>query len=145
MNYSALLLRLAFPVVALSTACDGETLDATQSTVSGVQSFCVEAVDGADGAELEVNVQLDACLSSSCDTLIESKCTLTEVDGALQIEASAILQHEGDTCTADCRSINATCTIPAPLEETYIVRGDDGDEVTVDTADHDTACSVEPT
>ncbi len=141
MNYAALVLRIALPVLALSAACDGR---ANRSEVSGVQSFCVDPVDGPDGPQLEVSVLIDACLSSSCDSVVESECTLTEVDGALQIEASAVIKSKGNTCTADCGPVEATCTFPAPADETYIVRGDDGDEVEIETAAPERACSLEP-
>lgn len=141
MNYAALVLRIALPVLALSAACDDR---ANRSEVSGVQSFCVEAVDGPDGRQLEVSVQVDACLSSSCDSVVESECTLTEVDGALQIEASAVIESKGNICTDDCRFVEVTCSAPAPEDETYIVRGDDGDELEVEPAASERACSLDP-
>ena len=141
MNYAALVLRIALPALALSAACDA---GANRSEVSGVQSFCVEPVEGPDGRQLEVTVQIDTCLSSSCDSVVESECTITEVDGALQIEASAVIESKGNTCTADCGSAEVTCTVPAPPDETYIVRGDDGDEVEIESAEAERACSFEP-
>jgi len=140
MNYAAVLACFALPALTLCAACD----QPSRSEVSGVQSFCVEAVDGPDGRQLEVNAQVDACLSSSCDSVVESECTLTEVDGALQIEASAVIESKGDTCTADCVSVEVTCTAPASVGKTYILRGDDGDEVELDASDDEHACTVEP-
>lgn len=110
-----------------------------------MQSFCVEPVEGPDGLQLEVSVQIDGCLSSSCDSVVESECTITEVDGALQIEASAVIESKGNTCTADCGSVEVMCTAPAPEDETYIVRGDDGDEVEIEAAASERACSLQPT
>jgi len=132
-------LALIASACSLVIACDGKS----RNEVTGVQSFCVEPVDGPDGPALEVSVQVAACLSSSCDTLIESDCSYTEVDGVLQLDASALIESEGDSCTADCQSVSATCTIPVEAGRTYLVRGGDGDEleIDVDSEVHEPVCS----
>lgn len=140
MNYAALLVRIAVPALALCAACDRPG----RSEVSGVESFCVEVIDGPEGRQLEVSAQIDACLSSSCDSVVESECTLTEVDGVLQIEASAVIESRGRTCTADCGAVSATCTAPVASDETYILRGDDGDQVEIDAGDDERTCTLEP-
>lgn|GEM_PF-2402405 len=117
---------------------------ASRSEVSGVQSFCVLPVSGPDGPAFEVTVQVDACLSSSCDKVISSECGATEVDGVMQLEASATIESKGDTCTADCGGVEVTCTVPAEEERVYVFRDDDGDEVEIEASATERACSVEP-
>jgi len=136
------LLALLAPVCALLLACDDSGTSRTE--YSGVQSFCVEPVNGADGPALEVTVQVDTCLSSSCDTVIDSACGFTEVDGVLQLEAMATVESTGGTCTADCQAALATCMIPVEAGQTYVLRGDDGDEVELEAEAEDGACTTEP-
>ena len=123
---------------ALLSACKSEY------EVTGVQSFCVDPVERPEGPALEVTVQVDACLSSSCDRMISSECGFTEVDGVLQLHASATIESKGKDCTADCQSPSATCTIPVEVGQTYVLRDDDGDEVQIVAGADEGRCSVEP-
>ncbi len=109
-----------------------------------MESFCVDPVSGPEGATLEVSVIVDACLSSTCDTVVSSECGFTEVDGVLQLEASATIESEGSTCSADCQAVEATCTIPVEEGEVYVLRDDDGDEVEIVAGASEGACSIEP-
>lgn len=139
MTYQSLAVVLSSLVLCtLAGGCSSEY------EASGVQSFCVEPVSGPDGPELEVSVVVNACLSSSCDTLVASSCGATEVDGVLQLEATATIESKGNNCTADCVGVEATCTIPVEEGEVYVLRDDDGDEVQVEVGVDEGACSVEP-
>lgn len=60
----------------------------------------------------EVQVTFPGCLSSSCDTLTSTVCTVTLVDGVLEVHAEAVIESEGDICTDDCGIIQATCEMP---------------------------------
>lgn len=112
---------------------------------SGVQSFCVEPSSGPEGSTLEVSVVVNTCLSSTCDTLVSSECGFADVDGVLQLEASATIESKGNSCSADCGAVRATCTIPVEEGESYVLRGDDGDEVEIEAGASEGACSLEPT
>ncbi|MCR9162685.1 MAG: hypothetical protein ACE37F_03050 [Nannocystaceae bacterium] len=92
---------------------------------------------------MEVSVVVDTCLSS-CDTLVSSECGVSEVEGIMLLTASATIESEGDSCSADCGDATATCTIPVEEGEVYTLRDDDGDEVEIAGGADEGACSVEP-
>ena len=60
----------------------------------------------------KVQVDFPGCLSSSCDTLVSATCTVTLVDGTLEVHATAEIHSQGTTCTSDCGLIQATCDMP---------------------------------
>lgn len=78
-------------------------------------------MDGA--AALEVTVQFNDCLSSSCDRVDDAECTIVEEGGVLVAMGSATITSKGDTCTADCGGVSATCTIvPESAEAPFTVQ-----------------------
>lgn len=114
--------------------------DVSRYEETRVQSLCVETtVAGA----IEVDVALDVCLSSSCDKVVDSGCTVIEgADGVLEIEAFAVIESKGETCTADCGGASVSCTFDAPLPQTYTVQAADGDvEVEYDAVAGERVCS----
>lgn len=77
----------------------------TTTTLTDVGTACVNA----DG---EIAIDFDACLSSSCDTLVSATCTATYADGVVEVHAEAIIESQGNECTADCGFVTATCELP---------------------------------
>ena len=112
--------------------------------VTAVAGICVESVDGPDGAVLEISAQMDTCLSSSCDRLVDSECTVTEVDGVLQIDARAVIESKGTTCTTDCGGASVTCVFENPEAQTYVVRAEEDVSVSFDGDSSETVCSPMP-
>ncbi|HMV67687.1 MAG TPA: hypothetical protein PKA64_12630 [Myxococcota bacterium] len=60
----------------------------------------------------EAVVQFPGCLSSSCDTVVSSSCTVTLEGDTLQVHAEATIEHQGTACTDDCGAITARCDAP---------------------------------
>lgn len=57
-------------------------------------------------------VTFPGCLSSSCDTVVESSCTVDFADGVATVHASVTIEREQGACTADCGFIQVTCDVP---------------------------------
>ena len=103
--------KLRFPVILTAAALAAcASPPATTSTVTEVAAFCASANDG----ELTVRVEFATCVSSSCDTVTASSCTLTESGGVVSIAAEATISTEGKVCTADCGLVESTCTLTLP-------------------------------
>ena len=99
------MLRFSVAAALAAALCVGGCDSTTEREVTEVASLCVNT----DGDRLVVSGQMNACLSSSCDTLIESDCVLAETDGGLAVEARALIESRGGTCTADCGSVPFRC------------------------------------
>lgn len=69
----------------------------------------VACVDEAAGT---VEVDFQGCLSSSCDTLLSAECTATWANGSLTVEATAVIESQGNVCTDDCGFITTACDLP---------------------------------
>jgi hypothetical protein len=102
-------------------ACDRES----ESEVTEVASFCVETQSSEGSDRLVVSVTLDECLSSSCDMVKESECTVSATDDALVLEARALINHKRGSCTADCGSPMASCSFVPDAEGEYTLRAGD--------------------
>ena len=94
--------------------CDEST---TVVTDEGV--LCFHATEGADafeaGAPITVGVELEDCLSSSCDVDREGFCEVEVGAGEIVVHAEFSWANTGDSmCTSDCGTIVAECT-SAPL------------------------------
>lgn len=89
-----------FLSAALLAACS------TTSTrdVTDVGVLCMEP-DGTFGVDLQT------CLSSSCDTVVERSCVVEATDSGLQVSASATIETSGTTCTDDCGRTFVSCTL----------------------------------
>ena len=94
------------PLLALLclAACDlGPKV--TTTTITDEGTVCLN-----DAGQVEVT--FPGCLSSSCDTLTSATCT-AELDGELiVVHGEAVIDSEGEECTADCGIIQATCDLP---------------------------------
>ncbi|PRQ05712.1 hypothetical protein [Enhygromyxa salina] len=109
---------LAFTALAFtSVGCTQET----ETTFTDEGSACIS---GEPDAAQTVTVDFQTCLSSSCDTLLESSCT-AELDGTeLTITATATVSSKSGACTADCGLAQATCeTPPLPAGSYDVVYG----------------------
>lgn len=80
----------------------------------------------------QVEVTFPGCLSSSCDTLVSATCTATLVDGVLEVHAEAVVESQGDECTADCGIIQATCEMPLVEDPDTVVFSYAGVETPLD-------------
>jgi len=78
----------------------------TQSTLRNQGVACVDEAAG------EVVVDFQTCLSSSCDTLLSAECTATWSNGSLTVEASAVIESQGNVCTDDCGFVTTSCALP---------------------------------
>ena len=89
----------------------------TEHEVTDIASACVDAG--------EIAVRLATCLSSSCDTLLESACAATLDGDTVTVTAAATIRSEGCACTADCGLVEARCPLPAGAESaTTLAWGD---------------------
>ena len=69
------------------------------------------------GGGYRVRVDAGVCLSSSCDEVVDSICTVTIDMGAVIVDSDITIRRTSKReCTADCRSATAGCVIP-PLED----------------------------
>jgi hypothetical protein len=108
---------LALAACALSSlACSTET------TFTDVGSVCVS---GTPGGSHNVEVDFHECLSSSCDTVVESSCAVTQDGNTLTITATAIVERKNGACTEDCGQLAAECeTDPLPAGNYQVVYGE---------------------
>lgn len=77
----------------------------TATTITDEGTVCLN--DAGD-----VEVTFTGCLSSSCDTLTSATCTAELVGDVVEVHGEAVVESVGDTCTADCGLITATCDMP---------------------------------
>ncbi|HND32240.1 MAG TPA: hypothetical protein PLA94_19690 [Myxococcota bacterium] len=102
----------------LMLACDGGPKLRSQ-TLTDQGTVCLN-----DGM---IQVNFPGCLSSSCDTVVESSCSATYADGVVTVHASVTVEREGDICTDDCGAITATCELPAvdnPDSDLFLYAGE---------------------
>lgn len=116
--------RAALLPLLLLTACElGPKVETTTLTDQG--SVCLND----DG---DVLVDFGTCLSSSCDTLISASCTAELVDGVVVVHAEAVIESEGNECTADCGYVQATCEAPLIEDPESVVFSYAGEETALD-------------
>jgi hypothetical protein len=95
------------PWVALALLSCGDG-PPTERVVTEIAAACV-----GDG---EVTARLATCLSSSCDTLLESSCAATLDGDTVTVTATATIRSEGTECTADCGLVEVRCPLPDGAE-----------------------------
>lgn len=123
----------ALSLLASTLACDRTT----ETTYVDVGRACVS---GAADEPHSVEVDFHVCLSSSCDSVVESMCEATLSGTELTISATATISSSSGACTADCGQTLVTCeTDPLPAGEYQLVYGDLQGTLTV------AAVSAEPT
>ncbi len=86
----------------------------TTTTITDEGTVCLN-----DAGEVEVT--FPGCLSSSCDTLVSATCTATLEGGQILVTGEAVIESQGEECTADCGYIQATCEMPAVEDPTTVV------------------------
>lgn len=74
-------------------------------------------------------VDFNVCLSSSCDTLVESSCSTELVGNTLMVESFASVERESGGCTQDCGILTAPCDMP-DIDDTSTVTITYGDTST---------------
>lgn len=75
------------------------------------------------GGVLRAEMELLSCLSSSCNTLVASACTISEADGVVKLTSRFVMERAGDTaaCTADCGDFGTECETSEPEPGSYEV------------------------
>jgi hypothetical protein len=76
------------------------------------------------GADVAVWVDPGECLSSSCSRAFQGSCTATVTDTTITLTSDISWEQNvapGATCTDDCGSTAAQCTLPALADGTYTV------------------------
>lgn len=77
----------------------------------------------AAGSALRIDVDFALCLSSSCDRLVRADCEVTRDGTVITVTARADVESEvGGSCTDDCGSVNASCTLGELPEGSYELR-----------------------
>lgn len=76
----------------------------------------------ADGP-LRVHVLFDACGAGGCQVVTEATCTTTVGEGNIITVASKAVVDTvpADSCTADCRAVEASCVTDALPAGTYTI------------------------
>ena len=80
-------------------------------TITDDGSVCVN-----DAGEVEVT--FEACLSSSCDTVVSAECSATYADDVVEVHATAVIDREQGECTSDCGYVTVTCAMPEGVPDT---------------------------
>jgi hypothetical protein len=103
--------------------------DTTRSVTIDTGTVCVRS--GADGA-LSVSILFPDCTSSSCDTVRERTCTVSQVGDKIIVHSRAIIDRESGSCTTDCGIVTADCR-SAPIDpgDFTIVHGSDSQSMTL--------------
>src|SRR5690606_38455435 len=76
------------------------------------------------GTPIPITVQFETCLSSSCDTVKEATCSVTQDGEAWSVDGFARIASKGRTCTDDCGRATAVCTFEPPEEGSYTLQAD---------------------
>jgi hypothetical protein len=82
-----------------------ETMGAPGFPTGGVRTYAADQ-------PVNVAVQFNTCLSSSCSRNPIASCTIDASNGTLQVTSSGSYEtvDNGGACTADCRFLIARCT-----------------------------------
>jgi hypothetical protein len=102
--------------MSLLPACDNER----ETTYTDFQAFCADP----DPDGLAITAHFATCTSSSCDIIQSSSCELTQTDNGWELTGEAVVQSSGTTCTADCGSVTAQCSVDVS-EGTFDIRAGD--------------------
>jgi hypothetical protein len=108
----------------LLTACADPI---TTSTIDDEGEACVDGTS--------ITVTFPGCLSSSCDTLTEATCEATLDGTTIRVTGRAVIESQGDMCTADCGIISATCDLPEGADPTTMTLAYAGDEAAAETCE----------
>jgi hypothetical protein len=121
---------LALGLLACNTTSETTYVDVGRACVSG-------AADEPHSVEVDFHL----CLSSSCDSVVESMCETTLSGTQLTINATATISSSSGACTADCGQVLVTCeTDPLPAGDYELVFGDLQGTLTVPVAAAEPTC-----
>lgn len=88
----------------------------------------------ADGNTISVRAWSGYCLSSSCDTVVESGCQITRDGSRLVVEGRATVRSESGACTTDCGMFANECQLADVAPGTYdVVLGNGSEKVVLPT------------
>lgn len=95
-------------------------VDTGELCVSGEGVDRLQNLDGVftkiePGQPLSIGVQLDGCLSASCDTERSASCHVELDRDRIVVTSRLAWKSRGGDCTADCGLLQAHCDSP-PLE-----------------------------
>jgi hypothetical protein len=77
----------------------------------------------AEAGVLRAEIGLLHCLSSSCNRLVASACTISERDGSVKLSSRFVMERDtgAEVCTADCGDFRTACETVEPEPGTYRV------------------------
>jgi hypothetical protein len=132
-------MRLSFTILALSLSASTLGCDrTTETTYVDVGRACIS---GAADEPHSVEVDFHVCLSSSCDSVVESMCEASLSGTELTINATATVSSSSGACTADCQQLLVTCeTDPLPAGDYELNFGDLQGTLTVPAATAEPTC-----
>jgi hypothetical protein len=128
-----MLLTMRIPRVILTVACALGLLACnggeTETTYSDVGQVCLS---GAPDTAHSIEIDFHVCLSSSCDSVVDSVCEATLSGTDLTITATATVASSHGACTADCGQLLVNCeTEPLPAGTYDLIYGDQHGTLTV--------------
>lgn len=88
--------------LVLLAACTGAH-KVTTTTLTDQGTVCLQN----DGT---LFMDFQTCLFSSCDTLVSQSCSATLDGSTLTVTSEAVIDSQGQVCTADCGLVQGTCT-----------------------------------
>jgi hypothetical protein len=132
-------MRISFAF--LSLAALASTLGCTSTSETTYVDVGRACVDGAVDEPHTVEVDFHVCLSSSCDSVVESMCEATLSGTELTISATATVSSSSGACTADCGQLIVNCeTDPLPAGEYQLIFGNLQGTLTVPAATAEPTC-----
>jgi hypothetical protein len=93
---------------------------------TNIASFCASTGNSTDPAKFNLAVEIDfgICLSSSCDTLIETSCDSEVVGSEIKLSGRALVESKTrGACTDDCGSAGSQCNLELD-PGTYLITAD---------------------
>jgi hypothetical protein len=132
---------MRIPFAFLSLAALVSTLGCTSTSETTYVDVGRACVDGVADEAHNVEVDFHVCLSSSCDSVVESMCEATLSGTELTISATATVSSSGGACTADCGQLIVSCeTDPLPAGEYQLIFGNLEGTLTVPAATAEPTC-----
>lgn len=114
-----------FAFAAFAVGCSSDTVRETYENEGDV---CLTT---GDDTTLKVTVYFPTCLSSSCDRALSTSCNMTLDGNTIRLESRGRAEFRGGTCTADCGTLAATCSLPdLPAGEYELVYGKESTTLT---------------
>jgi hypothetical protein len=104
----------AFTVACAALACGD---DQPRHIYLNGAAACLSAEDGV----LRAEVALLHCLSSSCNALVASACTISASDGSVKLTSRFVMERDtgAQICSGDCGNFRTACETAEPEPGTY--------------------------